>query len=123
VELECPTCRKKIELEQRYFYHAGRSNQGLLYCDRDPTVLVFSTYDSRYVQIVGEVHPWMLDFDQKAEIEEHLVGCPCGGSFSFSNPPRCPYCGGSLQSALPSSMHYVIVGRLIDGDREPIWKD
>lgn len=123
MDIDCPSCKKKVELDQRYFYHAGRSNQGFLYCDRDSTVLVFSTYDPTYVRIVGEVHPWMLDLDQRAEVEEHLISCSCGGSFSFNNPPLCPHCGGSLQPAVPSPMHYVIVNRLIDGDHEPVWKD
>lgn len=123
MNIECPNCRKRVELNQPHFYHAGRSNQGFLYCDRDSTILVFSSFDPRYVRIAGDVHPWMLGHDQMAEVEEHLIKCPCGGSFAFSNPPRCPHCGGSLIRALPSRMHYVIAGRLIDGDREPIWKE
>lgn len=123
MNIDCPNCKKKVELDQQYFYHAGRSNQGFLYCDRDSTILVFGAYDPAYVRIVGNIHPWMLDLDQRVEVERHLISCPCGGSFSFSNPPLCPHCGGSLQAALPSPMHYIIVNRLVDGDREPIWKD
>lgn len=123
MDIECPNCMRTIGLDQRYLYHAGRSNQGFLYCDRDSTVLVFSSYDPVYERLVGDVHPWMLDLDQRAEVEKHLISCRCGGSFLFENPPRCPLCGGSLLSALPSPLHYVIAGRLIDGDREPIWKE
>ncbi len=123
MEITCPECRQQIKIKQPHAYHARLSNQGFLYCDRDPTILVFSVYDPKYVDLVGEVHPWMLDRDQEERVETQLVQCPCGGRFLFSNAPRCPSCGASLASCLPSSLHYLILGRLIDGDRERIWKD
>ncbi len=122
MDILCPSCRRVIHLEQEYPYHAGFSNQGFLYCDKDSTILLFDSYNKCFEAIVGSVHPWSLNPGQKREVEAHLKPCPCGGRFSFSNEPRCPFCGGSIQSALPSKLHYVILGSVVDGDKEDVWK-
>jgi hypothetical protein len=122
MELRCPQCRTTLHLPQRHPYHAGFSNQGFLYCDTDSTIVTFGSYDRRYTALVGHVHPWMLDDGQRKAIEDHLVACPCGGRFLFAAEPRCPSCGASLRPALPGPGYYVILGRQLDGERDPIWK-
>lgn len=122
MDVRCPHCGKTLHLSQPYPYHAGFNNEGFLYCDSDPTVVTFSSFNPGYRTLVGDVHPWSLDAAQRQIVEDHLLPCPCGGRFLFASEPTCPSCGASLRSALPGPGYYVIVGRRLDGDRDPIWK-
>ena len=45
MDLACPHCRETTVLEQPYPYHAGFGNQGYLYCDACPAVVIFSSFD------------------------------------------------------------------------------
>lgn len=120
----CPECKQEIELDQEYQYHFGFSNLGVLYCDRDPTVLTVEPWDENYRATVGGgTLPWMLTDAQRQEVEAALKPCPCGGSFSFDNPPLCPHCGASIQ-ALVEPWHFIIPGRLIEAEKAPaeVWK-
>lgn len=120
-ELKCPTCRGVFRPAAPRFFHAGFGNEGFLYCDRDTSILVFSSYNRSYTQLVGDKHPWMLSANEQGFVEGHLKPCPCGGSFLFKNPPRCPHCGASIASLLPSKIYYVVVDRIIDGNGEDVW--
>lgn len=120
--LTCPNCKEKIKLRQKYFYHAGFSNRGVLYCDKDSSTLKFGSYNPNYQRIVGSKHPWTLTVDEKAQLENHLAPCRCGGRFRFSAPPLCPFCKESLASLLPDDIHFIEVGTVIDADQDnSVW--
>jgi hypothetical protein len=122
---QCKTCG--VELEVKGKYHAGFSDLGFLYCDKDTTVLTFSSYDPQYQEIVGRIHPWVLAWDGKMgelrRVESRLRKCPCGGSFSFLNPLRCPVCRGAFSGPISDDIYFVILGKRIDGEKTNIWKD
>ena len=116
--LTCPHCRKKIRLRQKHPYHAGFSNRAFLYCDSCASILLFGSYNPRYTGIVGQKHPWMLSPAEKERVESRLKPCPCGGRFRFDAHPRCPHCGGDLQTLVPDEMHFIETGDVVDADKE-----
>jgi len=118
----CKTCG--IEIEVKGKYHAGFSQVGFLYCDRDPTVLTFGIYDKGFMKIIPDRAPWDLSDEEKKQVEKHLVDCPCGGRFLFRNPLRCPLCGGAFADPMSlDQIYFVIVSARIDGEKTNIWKD
>jgi len=120
--LICPNCQKEIKLRQKYFYHAGLSNRGFLYCDKGSSMLKFGSYNPNYQRIVGPKHPWTLTAEEKAKLEKHLTPCKCGGRFRFGAPPLCPFCQASLASLLPDDIHFIEIGDVIDADRDKsVW--
>ncbi len=122
--LTCPHCTKEIRLRQEYPYHAGFSNQGFLYCDSCAATLVFGSYNRNYVRVVGDKHPWMLSREEKKRVEARLKPCRCGRHFRFDAHPRCPHCGGDIQSLLPDAMHFLLVGDVVDADKdEGAWEE
>ena len=121
--LVCKNCHKAIKVKQGYPYHAGFGDEGFLYCDKDSTILLFSSYDKYYSKIVNDKHPWVLNKADKERVERELIKCPCGGKFLFKNKPRCPFCNESIQNLLPAKIYYVILGKVIDGDKEKIWRN
>jgi hypothetical protein len=102
--------------------HAGFSNEGYLYCDRDDTVLTWGTYNPHYTRRVDAL-PWMLTDDEKSVVESAIKPCPCGGRFAFANPPRCPYCHLARPDLVLDATYFVVVGRRLDGDTEAVWVD
>ena len=116
----CLGCKRIISFKGPF--HAGFSNQGFLYCSKDPTVLVFDSYNRYYNRIIADKHPWMLATKEKQYVEQHLKPCPCGGTFKFSNRPRCPCCGEVI-SNLVDSTHYVIISKGINGNKRSAWKN
>jgi hypothetical protein len=123
MQLVCPSCKANITLRQKYFYHAGFSNQGFLYCDNCSTILEFSVYNPNYVRLAGEKHPWSLSRDEQAFVEHHLAPCStCGGRFRFNAVPGCPNCSADISILLPSKLHFIELGKIVDGDKEKdIW--
>jgi hypothetical protein len=118
----CPNCQKEIRLRQKYFYHAGFSNRGFLYCDKSSSTLKFGSYNPNYQRIVGRKHPWTLSAEEKTKLEIHLAPCKCGGRFRFDAPPLCPFCHESLASLLPDDIHFIEIGEVIDADRDKsVW--
>jgi hypothetical protein len=94
-----------------------------LYCDTCPTILEFSSYNPNYIKIAGDKHPWMLSQEEKIMLENHLSPCPSGGRFRFNAYPRCPFCEHELSTLLPDNIHFLEIGRVIDGDKETkAWK-
>ena len=91
-----------------------------MYCDRDPTVLTWDTYDSRYASL-ADAHPWTLTPEQQATVEANLGPCPCGGRFAFGNPPRCPHCSDEVAFIASDREYFVIVGRRLDAARDKVW--
>lgn len=121
VEIQCPACHQTFQIAQNYQYHAGFSNEGFLYCDSCPNLVVFSSYDPRYTKIVGERHPWALTDSDCRTVEDHLRPCTCGGHFCFSAAPRCPLCNATIRQILYGSIYYVETGKRFDPDKEEVW--
>ena len=122
---KCKSCGAEVEGRARY--HTGFSNMGFLYCNKDQTVLVFSSYDKVYTKLVGgPIPPWGLAWGKKTEelkrVEDNLVSCPCGGRFLFVNPLICPVCKGVFSEPIAEDIHFIILGKLIDADKENVWK-
>jgi hypothetical protein len=94
-----------------------------MYCDTDPTVVTWDTYDGRYENIVGDgIHPWTLAADQQSAVEAAMSLCPCGGRFAFQNPPLCPHCSREVSSLTPSREYFVVVGRRLDAASDAMWR-
>lgn len=110
-----------FHIAQKYQYHAGFSNQGFLYCDSCPNLVVFSSYDQRYTKIVGSRHPWTLGDADLRSVEGQLKPCTCGGRFRFQAPPRCPLCNAPIREILEDSLHYVETGKRFGSDTEEVW--
>jgi uncharacterized C2H2 Zn-finger protein len=120
--IKCPRCEKEIVLRQKYLYHAGFSNLGVLYCTKCSTTLTFSSFDKSYTRIVREKHPLTLSDREKRKVEKHIRSCPCGGKFSFFSTPRCPFCSESLYSLTEGGIKIIELGDVIDGDKDlGIW--
>jgi hypothetical protein len=115
--LICPHCNRHIEAQQ---YHAGFSNLGFMYCDRDGALLTWDTYSVAYTAIVGK-HPWMLDAEEKRRVEGAILPCPRGGRFLFRNPPRCPQCNGEIAALLTDDIHFLVYGERFDADADGLW--
>lgn len=121
MELTCPSCHKRILLKQKYFYHAGFSDEGFMYCDNDSTTLKFSSYDKIYESIVGPKHPWSLNESEKVKVENELKNCPCGGKFRFANLSLCPLCRQSIQSLIPAKIYFIEFDRIFDAEKDSMW--
>jgi hypothetical protein len=119
--LICDSCRKLYMVE---VYHAGFSQIGFLYCDKDSTVVTWGPItDITYYMLVGKKLPWSLDRKEQAVVEDALKPCPCGGRFRFDNNLRCPSCGEPLSGGMSKQNIYMhILDRHIDGEKVDIWK-
>jgi len=118
--MTCSYCKRPIQLKGPY--HAGFSNEGFLYCDKDATVLIFDSFNRYYNRVVPNKHPWMLTTKEKQAVEHHLKPCQCGGIFKFGNKPRCPYCKKLIREFV-DSMHYLIIGKKVNGNKKSAWKN
>ncbi len=124
LKLICSSCHRVLEAKQDHPYHAAFSDQGFLYCDKDSTVLVFSSFDKMFEMLVGPgKHPWTLDNKKRRIVENALINCPCGGRFAFNNPLRCPECGNVISGTLLETVYYYVLGQLVDGEKERIWRE
>ena len=121
MEITCLSCGQVTYIKQEYPYHAGFSNLGFLYCDSHPTIIEFDSYNPNYLAIVGEKHPWSLDFEEKKRVEDALKPYFKGGRFRFSAHPRCPLCNEPLFDLLKDEMHFIEIGEVIDADTEDVW--
>lgn len=120
-EIDCPNCNSIIEIVDGY--HSGFADEGFLYCNRDSTVMTWSAYNPKYIEIVGSIMPDILTRDGQKQIEENLIGCPCGGKFLFANPLLCPKCGGVLSEPMTKNIYCIIIKNRINGQKEKIWID
>jgi hypothetical protein len=118
-EAVCPHCSKPVNCPQ---YHTGFSNVGVMYCDIDGHLLLWSTYSPTYTAIVDK-HPWMLNTEEKQRVEAALKDCPLGGRFSFDAVPRCFHCGGDLSGLVKDPMHFLMCEPNFDADRDNLWKE
>lgn len=114
----CPHCGEEFSYQR---FHAGFSNLGYMYCDRDETVLTWGTYNTTYGRIAPDKHPWMLDRAEQQRVEAAIRPCPYGGRFSFTNPPLCPICHESVAFLVPDKEYYIVTGRQLDGDHDDVW--
>jgi hypothetical protein len=121
----CKSCGSDVEGKGRY--HTGFNDTGFLYCDRDSTVLTFSSFDPKYEAVAGAVHPWVLTQEGRSDVlravEDRLVDCPCGGRFSFDNPLRCPICGDVFSRQMSKNIYFIVLARRLDGEKKNVWKD
>ena len=121
--LTCQACHREYPVKNRT--HAGFSDQGFLYCDKDSTVLIFHAYDSRFEETVRccRCVPWELSENEQKLVEAALIPCPCGGRFLFRNPLMCPSCGNPLAKPMMESIYYYVLDRIIDGENERVWTE
>jgi hypothetical protein len=83
---KCESCGTESLSPQPYPYHAGFSSQGFLYCESCPELVVFGAYDSTYRSLIGDkTHPWSLNSEQKAIVENALRPSTCGGNFDLEH--------------------------------------
>ena len=109
------------------YFHTGFNNTGFLYCSKDQTVLVFSSYDKAYTKLVGgPIPPWGLAWEETTEelkrVEDNLISCPCGGRFLFANPLICPVCKGVFSEPIAKDIHFIVLDKIIDGEKTSVWK-
>jgi hypothetical protein len=119
--LTCKNCGKTFAIKEKH--HAGFSDVGFLYCDRDSTVLTFSAFDPEFERVVGcrDCVPWQLEVDQQERVENALIPCPSGGRFQFRNPLRCPNCGQPLAEPMRKDIYYYVLDARIDGEKTNVW--
>jgi hypothetical protein len=118
VEAACPHCRTDLRFEQ---VQTGFNNTGYAYCNLDGILLVWDTFDPKYVEVVGDQHPWTLDGLSRAAVEAKLAACPCGGRFGMANPPRCPTCNEPLRDLLPDRIYFADFGRRLNPALDHLW--
>jgi hypothetical protein len=116
----CGHCGHEIYFER---FNARLGNQGYMYCDNDPTVVTWSSYDPEYSKLSGDSHPWMLDAAMKVRIEAAVIVCPMGGHFRFNALPRCPNCHLELPELSSDAACFVVVADRVNGERGSIWRE
>jgi hypothetical protein len=87
VEATCPHCQVELRYEQ---VHTGFNNTGFAYCGLDGTLLVWDTFDPKYIAVVGDQHPWTLDRTGQASVERHLAACPYRGTVRLGESTQVP---------------------------------
>jgi hypothetical protein len=120
MEIACKSCRRLVELEQPYAYHAGFADQGFLYNEAGTLTLVWSSFDDAYEHIVPHSNPWALTPEQRSDVERQLAPAPSGGRWLFSNPARCPSCAAQISAPITETIYYLVYpGSLVlDGGPE-----
>jgi hypothetical protein len=96
----CAHCGFQLSFGQSYAFHAGFGNCGFLYNDAGDESFIWSSFDPDYIALVGQCHPWMLNEEQRARVEQALLPSPSGGSWRFSNPARCPQCAEPISGPI-----------------------
>jgi hypothetical protein len=122
INYECPNCHQKINSEYPDIIHSGFNDSGFLYCDKTGDLLTWSSFDKKYIELIGQTQPWQLSTKQKAIIESSLKACDCGGRFLFSATPRCPNCNSPIPGILNDNIHWVRLKKHINGTKQNIWK-
>lgn len=123
MQYKCPACNYLIDVKYPKVIHSGFSNRGFIYCDKSGDLVIWGTYDQTYVSLIPDKHPWTLNKKEQKILEKGLLDCPCGGKFKFTASPRCPNCNVEIPDILPDDIHWVELKKLIDGDKENIWKN
>ena len=115
----CTACQAVNVFKQPYPYHAGFGNEGFLYNDAGTLTLVWGSYDAAYQAIVGQRHPWDLTTSLQVALEERLLPAPIGGSWRFSNPPRCRFCGHAIGQPIGENIYFLLYDGSIDAELPP----
>jgi len=69
-EIQCKSCGATLAAER---YHAGFSDVGFLYCDKDSTILTWSAYDPDFDKVVGEKKvPWGLTEEERGRPPDRM---------------------------------------------------
>ncbi len=124
LKITCHQCNRSFESKHDYVIHGGFGNTGHAYCDKDSTLLTFSSYDPIYVSVIESKQPWILSDEEREKVESKFIDCPCGGKFSFRNKPKCPSCGADLSWLFQMDVQYIAITDHIDGERgDKVWKD
>ena len=118
-EVQCMNCLKRIKVK---IFSAGLSDAIPFTCDRDPTVLTIATWDKTIASLLGEYPSSEWTENHYKIVEAQLKTCPCGGTFKHDVLPKCPNCGAILRVEGLGSSEFVVVGRLIDGEKENPWQ-
>ena len=119
----CPFCANEIDISYPNSIHAGFNDSGFMYCDNSSHLVTWSILDKYYKALVNGAVPWLLSAEEKNKIETAVINCECGGSFKFSAKPRCPHCSNEIPEILPDAIHYIKLGKVLDGETENIWKE
>lgn len=122
---QCINCGRFVRARS---YHLGFSDLLALYCSSCEGVLLVGT-DVDYRDLLpprdrlsqGDYGSWELPYWQT--IERLFAPCPCGGSFGYLNPPRCPHCHAPIAGdvfagkvALKQRERYCFLsGKQVDG--------
>ena len=105
----CPNCGHQNSFEQPYPYHAGFGNQGFLYSDAGDRTLVWSSRDLAWENLVGPVHPWVLDANGWSRVEAALAPLSDGTRWRASNKPRCTACHAPIgESIVDNEIYYLV---------------
>lgn len=121
MKYQCPSCKYAIDVSYPRIIHAGFSDSGFLYCDKNGDLVTWSSYDKTYAGLVSNKHPWDLSRKEKALVEKNLIDCPCGGKFTFAAKPRCPNCNHEIPDIV-DSIHWIELKKHLDGEKRNIWK-
>jgi hypothetical protein len=113
---KCEFCGTIIPNEYPNLIHAGFSNLGFMYCNKCPNLLVWESYDKIYSTFIGDKHPWTLSEEEKKKVEDNAIQCECGGKFQFDAKLRCPECNNEIPGILPSSIEFIELKNVIQGD-------
>jgi undecaprenyl-diphosphatase len=122
--LSCKSCGSTYGLSGHWPRHAGDHEVGFLYCDRDPTVVTWSAFDERYLDVADNIStPWNLSVFSQTPVEAALKPCPCGGRFKFENRLLCPDCRAILAENMENTIYFYIIGEHVDGEEVNIWEE
>ena len=121
MKVKCSSCGVVTKISQKRPYHAGFSMLGFMYNNSRSAILEFSSYNPKYIAVVGGKHPWSLNDMEKIKVEDAIKPDPSGGQFRFSALPRCPKCNAELTDLLPDDIHFVEIGEIVDGDKVDVW--
>ena len=118
-EIQCPSCSKRIRVQ---IYNAGLGDVVPFTCVRDSTVLTVSTQDTRLTEVLGEYPSEGWTSNDYDKVEKRLIDCPCGGKFKRHALPKCPNCGTMLPVEGLARSEFLVVGRLIQGEKRSPWR-
>ena len=117
--MQCANCLTIIKVK---IYSAGLSDIIPFTCDRDSTVLALSTQDATIESVLGRYPNSGWSSADYKKVEARLIHCPCGGTFKRDTLPRCPNCGAPLRVEGLGRSEFVVVGKMIDGEKENPWQ-
>jgi hypothetical protein len=118
-EARCATCSKRVKVR---IYSAGLSDVIAFTCTRDSTVLTISTQDETLSSVLGGYPRTAWSDSQYRMVETQLRPCPCGGTFKHDSLPKCPNCGTILRVEGLGRSEFVVVGRMINGEKQNPWR-